>query len=229
MVNTNYWWEKKETNGLATAVASKIRQLRSDQQYIYTNARLNRQLYSNLDYISGVGAFMSATSKYQSPIRERSRWNLALICCSSLKSKIAKSRPKPFYLSSGGDYSLRKKCKLLNQFTVGQFDSLEVYKKSASIFLDAAINGTAIIHIDINEEDKIIFERVSFNDFTIDNIESLNSDTPLRQCFISKPVAREILERRYPKLSLQIKSATYSMHEDCPPQQRNDYVTVHEA
>ena len=58
------------------------------------------------------------------------------------QAKIAKARPLPLALTSGGDFRQRRRAQKLSKFFSGMFDELSVFETSELVARDALIFGT---------------------------------------------------------------------------------------
>ncbi|NJL22075.1 MAG: hypothetical protein HC895_16685, partial [Leptolyngbyaceae cyanobacterium SM1_3_5] len=71
--------------------------------------------------------------------------NVIQSCCDTVTQKIAKNKPKPTFLTSGGDWTMQKRAKLLDKYVVGQFYALNLYKKGLKAFHGSTIFGTGAV------------------------------------------------------------------------------------
>ena len=62
------------------------------------------------------------------------------------QAKIAKARPVPMALTSGGDIRQQRRAQRLSKFFSGMFDELEVFETSELVARDALIFGTGLSH-----------------------------------------------------------------------------------
>lgn len=83
------------------------------------------------------------------------------------QAKIAKARPLPLALTSGGDFRQRRRAQKLSKFFSGMFDELAVFETSELVARDALIFGTGISHT-YREGAQIQHERVLIWELDVD-------------------------------------------------------------
>jgi len=120
-------------------------------------------------------------------------------------AKIAKNRPRPMFLTDGGDWKQKRRAEKLTQYMDGAFDLGEVYETGAIVFRDACIFGTGCMFINY-DEDKVYTEPVWIEEIVVDESEA-QYGTP-RQLHRSKLVHKEVLAAQFPKKAELIMAAT---------------------
>ena len=180
-----------------------------NQQTDKTQADVDHlRLYGSLD-IAGFGS--SVTFQRTPPQRTKNRvaWNVTQSVTDTLVSKIGKNKPRPLFLTSGGDWALRHRAELLTKFTYGQFQTLDLYTLSRDIFRDACIFGTGILKV-YHEGGKCKVERVLPIELWVDEVESIYGEP--RQMFQRKTISREVLLAAYPQHRKAIEGASVNQH-----------------
>jgi hypothetical protein len=132
-------------------------------------------------------------------------------------AKLSKNRPKPFFLTQGGDSKIQRKAKKLNQFTEGIFYENHAYEIGRLAARDGAIDGDGMIHV-FKKHDRVRFERCNASEFFVDEIEgfygcsrasSTASSTSIAVCSRRTPRARrEAIETPTPLRSRTASSPT---------------------
>ena len=181
------WWREDENNmGMnAYAVANKIKE---NQSYRLTNNLRYARLYSNLELL-GLQAGTYART-VGNGVEQRVTFNVIRQCIDTVSNKIARNRPRPLFLTSGGDWKLKKRAKNLTKFIDGLFDMQRVYPTANQCFVDACTFGTGVMHI-YSEDSKVCFERVLPDEILVDDAEGIYGDP--RQLHRTKYVHREML------------------------------------
>lgn len=194
------WWDQEKPHD---AIIGTVHYL-DESQSARADANLRYiRLYGNND-MQGLG--YSTYSRLTSEARDsRVTLNVIQSCIDSAAAKIAKNRPKPLFLTEGGDYSLQKKAKLLNKFVEGQFYSSRVYEKGSKCFIDAGIVGTGAVKI-YTDGSEICVERVLPNEIIIDDRDALYGNP--RCLYQAKTVNRELLKASYPDAAVFIDQAS---------------------
>ena len=130
--------------------------------------------------------------------------NIVHSMCTTVTSRIAKNQPKVNFLTSGGDYSLKRKAELLNKFVGGQFYATDIYKTAPRVFLDSTIFGTGVMKV-YHDGDDIKCERILPTELLVDDAESFYGEP--RQMFQRKTVSREVLMAAFPEFREKILNA----------------------
>jgi len=199
--NTQYWW--KEKRDYQNEIFPYLKRLDSEQGY---RGELNMRwmrMYGNYDVV-GLQNWNYARVETASSIQNRVTLNVVQSMIDTVHSKITKNKPKPLFLTDGGDWSAQRKAKKLNKFVEGQFYMTNLYEKTAQGFLDSCIFGTGAVKI-YRQGNKICSERVFINEIKVDDNEAIYGDP--RQMHQTKYIHREVLKEMYPEYATQIDSA----------------------
>lgn len=147
-------------------------------------------------------------SKYPTaPSRDRLTFNVVQSAGDAVSAKIAKNRPKPMFLTSGGSYTLQRKAKKLDKFVEGVYYENNAYILGPQIFTDAYVLGDGIIHV-FDRDDKVTFERVIAGEMFTDWAESIYGEP--RQLHRVKNIDREVLLDMFPDKEKEINEASKS-------------------
>jgi Bacteriophage head to tail connecting protein len=185
-IKARWWLEPKEEMGRnAFAVAAQISE---NQSYRRTQNLRYARLYSNLE-ILGLQAGTYARTASQN-VEARVTLNVVRACVDTAASKIAKNRPRPMFLTSGGDWKTKKRAKKLTKYIDGLFDQAKVYPIGQQCFVDACVFGTGVMHL-YKEGSTIRAERVLSEEILVDDAEGIYGEP--RQLHRSKYVHREVL------------------------------------
>lgn len=79
-------------------------------------------------------------------VADRLRLNVVKATIDTITAKVGKLRPRPTFLTSGGDWSLQLKAKRLQKFMDGAYHQADAYELGPEWFRDAMVFGTGIIH-----------------------------------------------------------------------------------
>ena len=184
-IKSRWWLEEKDMGVNAFAVAWKIKQ---NQNYRLTQNLRYARLYSNLE-ILGLQAGTYARTTAQS-IEQRVTFNVIRQCVDTAANKISKNRPRPMFLTSGGDWKLKKRAKNLTKFIDGLFDIGKTYSVGQQCFVDSCVFGIGVMHI-FSEDGTIKFERVLPDEILVDDAEGIYGSP--RQIHRTKYIHREVL------------------------------------
>lgn len=193
------WWAAN-TDECHKTLFEYLKQLDTTQSYNQTQNLRNMRLYGNMEI--GARGYAFKRVEPSSAIQNRVTLNIVQSMVDTVVSKVTKNKPKPTFLTEGGDWSLQRKAKKLTQFVEGQFQSTDFYAKSAIRFLDACIFGTGATKIFKHEND-IKAERVFIDELTVDDAEAIYGE-PL-QLHQKKRIHRDVLMALFPDAKVAIE------------------------
>lgn len=138
------------------------------------------------------------------PRKAKLSFNLVYSMVDTVCNKFSKIRPYPTFLTSGGDYRLRKKGKDLNKFTRGAFYSTKIYEKFPLVVRDGCIFGDGYLKI-YREGKEIFCRRELVDEFSVDFAEAstMNPQTFHQSRYVNK----FWLMKQHPKYKVEIELA----------------------
>ncbi len=150
------------------------------------------RLYGDMPML-GFGAYSYARSDTSARSLGRLSLNVVRNCADAVTAKITKSKVRPMFLTSDGDYALQQRAKKLQRLTEGMFYEHGVYNTTPKCFQDATVFGTGVVHI-WREGDDIRTERVFQGELMVDDAEAVYGDprSMYRQKFYDREVAKEL-------------------------------------
>ncbi len=166
-----FWYEADSNEDMARQMFSQFKYLRENQlNTVEEENLLNVRLYGNAE-IFGLNPY-DYTSK-----RSDARIGLNVIkqACDTATARIAKSKPRPQFLTENGDYKLKKEAKNLQRYVDGTFYENKAYQLGQRLFRDATIVGKGCVKFFPNNT-KIGMERVFVNELLVDQAESMYGD-----------------------------------------------------
>ena len=167
--NGSYWWKAKKDD-VANEVTSALTFMKENQSNRLTQWVVSSRLYGNMAIVGRNGLSFSRVAAAQPWLKERMSWNVVQASADTVTSKMIKNKPKPMFLTSGGDYKLQRKAKKLNQFIEGVFYENDAHKMGGEAFLDACVWGDGIIHVyELNG--RVKFERVIASELWVDDMD----------------------------------------------------------
>lgn len=230
-LNTNAYWFKADSGiDAAKSVFAYVRELDKNQSYKQIENVKNMRLYGNMGvdyYRTYAGARRQESS---SAIQHRVTMNVIQSMIDTVTSKITKNKPRPQFLTNGGDFTLQRRAKKMTQFMEGQFEATEFYAKAAVAFLDSCIFGTGALKI-FKANNSIQVERVFIDEIKVDDREALyGQPTQMHQ---EKYIHRDVLKEMFPKKAKQIEDATnvnnYEYMSSIPTGESPDMIRVIES
>lgn len=197
--NTYSWWEtdKKE---LHKEVFQFVRQLDRQQEYRSADNVKYMRLYGNFDVL-GLKSYNFLRSESSYAVQNRVTLNIVQSMTDTVVSKITKNKPKPMFITDGGDWSLQRKAKKLNKFVEGQMLNAGFYDIATKCFLDSCIFGTGVAKI-FREGSEIKIERVFPNEIKVPDHEGVYGKP--RQMHQTKFIHRDVLKSAFPDNEFEI-------------------------
>lgn len=188
------WWQLP-VGEAHSAVVSYVHYIETEQDDI--RVRNEELLYLYMNKMRG--GLRQAERLVVEALTERGRaapltMNVCQSCVDTLASKICTHRPRPQFLTNGGNWSQRNRAKNLDRFVEGAFYETKLYDKVRDVFYDAAIFGTGFLNI-YEEESRIHAKRVPPFEIFVDEQTAL-TDKP-RSLFRKKLVSAEVLKAIY--------------------------------
>lgn len=163
------WWTLSAKEA-ADSISATLKSLKDQQSKRVAQLMVNARLYGNMSLIGPAGVSFSKISAVQPGIRDRITYNVIQSCVDTAQSKMAKNKPKPLFLTSGGDYKTQRKAKKLNQFIDGVFYEHQAYDMGIQSFLDAEVLADGLIHV-FPKDGRLAWERVLPWELMIDEVE----------------------------------------------------------
>lgn len=201
-----FWW-KKRTEDLYGCLFSIINHLDDTQRSISAANLRHLRLYGNQEML---GLTVGGYSRAENNLESKLRMNLIQAVTDTLAAKISKNNPKPTFLTQGGDWSLQRKAKLLDQYCQGIYYEDDLYTKGKQIFLDGCVWGTGVLKI-FEQDGKPCSERVLCDEIKFDNADAFYGSP--RSMYQTKFYNREVLLDMYPEHKLAIGAATSEQNQ----------------
>jgi len=222
----NNWWVLKG-NDLADSVHKIVYVLQRFDSSRITQYQISSKLYNNISLMGLNGYNLSKISTNASGQKDRITYNVVASAIDTVIAKMSKNKPKPLFLTSGGDYKLQRKAKKLDKFVEGIFYENKAYELSIETLLDAAVFGDGFIQV-YAYDGKICFDRVMPGELYTDWLESYYGKP--RQLHRPRNYDRDILVQMFPKYKKQIMEAKGATSDMVGVQQNiADQVTVVES
>lgn len=220
------WW-KVAKDERAQSVCSIVKMLSEYDGRRQTQYQISTRLYGNLNLMGLNGLSYSKIASVQNSLKDRISYNLVQSVVDTITAKIAKNKPRPLFLTSGGDYKLQRKAKKLEKFMDGTFYENKAYELGTDIFRDACVFGDGIIHV-FNHYGRVKFERVIASELYVDWVDSFYGNPT--QLHRAKNVDRDVLEDMFPEKKRLIRDCA-SASADLTGTYQNvaDQITVIES
>ena len=148
------WWDGDSADRYLR-VMNVVRRLMTWQQYRRAADIHWARMYSDTDY-------QSLTRQGYTPARftpGRLTFNVTKNAIDTLCAKISKNQPLPMFLTSGGDFSSKRRARQLTKFAEAAFDASRVFETTPSVILDSCVYGTGFVQVYLSGKE-IVVERV---------------------------------------------------------------------
>lgn len=200
------WWTMKDGTAAADSISGVLGTLRRAQDNRWRQYVVNARLYNNRP-LSGYAGFPRGSAAGQGGKPAATiRYNVTQSVIDTLVSKMIKNRPKPEFVTSGGDYRLQLKAKHMNRFVDGLFYDCKTPQKGIEALKDGCIQGDGLLKIVVNRETGLIeHDRVDEMEIWVDDMEA-EFGTP-RQMHHVRLVDRSVAESLWPDHKQWIRGA----------------------
>lgn len=192
MDNSSYYWYKKSKPH--EELFAYIKSLENKQSGISTDNLRHMRLYGSSNYDT-LAAFNGQRADSSSNVQNRVTFNVVQSMIDTAHSKITKNKPRPYFLTDGGNWSLKRKAQKLTQFVDGAFYHTNYYKMAGIAFKDACIFGTGALKV-FRRDNELCLERVFIDELIVDHHEAIYGQP--RQIHQKKMVHREVLAGMFP-------------------------------
>lgn len=225
---SKHWWLYKDSDQeMAQAIVAVVNSLSTFDSRRQTQYQTSVRLYGNLTLMGVNGLSYAKLTNTQSLLRDRVTYNVIQSAIDTVQAKMAKNKPKPLFLTSGGDWKMQRRAKKLDKFIDGIFYENKVYDLGLNCFRDGAIVGDGIVHV-FSRHGRVQFERVLASELYVDELEAFYGHP--RQLHRAKMVDRSVLASYFPESKELIERAKPS-NTDLTGMSKNvaDQVTIVES
>src|SRR5882672_4998414 len=200
---SNRWWTlpKSEMAQAIVAVVNSLAQADSRRQ---TQFQISARLYGNANLMGINGLTFSKIAASTNALKDRISYNVIKSCVDTVTAKMVKNKPKPLFLTSGGNWKMQRRAEKLSKFIDGIFYENEAYTLGRICFRDAGVIGDGFVHV-FEEHGRCKYERVISSELFVDQMESFYGHP--RQLHRVKMLDREVLMDLFPDKKGEIAQA----------------------
>jgi hypothetical protein len=165
------WW-KTDIKDRAAAVTDVVQRIYDNDKIRQNQYLKSMRLYGN---ISPFGTGVTQLGSIPTPsamVSDRLTYNVIQSAGDTVTAKIAKNKPKPLFLTSGGSYKLQRRAKKLDKFVQGIFYENNTYVMGPEIFRDSYVIGDGFIQV-YALEGRVKHERVLAGELFTDYADSI--------------------------------------------------------
>lgn len=197
------WWAEPEEE-MYRHINGVVNRIKEAQKYRETAYLNYLRLYNNVEILGlGAGQFARAVNQ-QNVLQNYVSYNVVKSCVDTAAAKVAKAKPRPYFLTDGGHWTLQRRAMKLTKYLEGLFDSIgtgdgdnkTMYGLARRSFIDAAVCGLGVTKI-FRQGTNVRAERVFPSEIIVDEIEG-RYEMP-RQLHHETLAFREILMEQFPE------------------------------
>ncbi len=164
------WWSLKGKD-CCDSIYATINMLQNAQTPRMRQQVISMRLYGNYGLFGVAGAAYAKALAQQTAVKDRVTYNAIQSIIDTVTSKVGETKPRPYFLTSGGNYRQQRKAKKLNQLEEGNFYENKTYDKGLLAFRDGAIQGDGFIYV-FARGGKVRHERVMGSEIWVDEEEA---------------------------------------------------------
>lgn len=183
--DVGFWWREGNARDRAMRLIAAARDLKQRSSEREQSNLRHARLYGNFDV---VGFNARDHARQASLPQNRISLNVVASCVDTLGAKIAKSRPRPSYLTDGGSFKQQRAARRLDKFWRGVFHETDIYNITPQVFFDGNIFDLGVLKGCV-VDGRLQFERVFPGDLFVDDADGLHGKP--RQMFQCMVLPRE--------------------------------------
>lgn len=230
------WWDEaayksKNKDGGARQIAGTIAQvvggMRARQQARIAQLVVAARLYGNSRLLGAFGAALGSISQRPRAVLERLTDNVIESVVDTCTARVGEEKPRPFFLTDGGSWTLQRKAKQLNRFAEGMFYESNAYSLGSDCQRDGEVFGDGWAHV-FERNDRVCVERCLSAELWVDEMEAIYGRP--RQLHRMMVVDREQLAAQFPDYEDEIRNAPRAkLIDEGFPQNDADMIEVTES
>lgn len=220
------WWDQSDDD-MPAAIAAVVNSLAQADSRRQTQYQTSVRLYGNMALMGVNGLSYAKVTNSQAPSRDRISYNVVQSAIDTVVAKMSKNKPKPLFLTSGGNWKLQKRAKNLDKFVDGIFYENKAYVLGLNGLRDGGIVGDGVVQV-MEQNGRVKFERVLASEMYVDQVESFYGYP--RQLHRAKNVDRSVLIDRFPSKKAFLQNTKNAVADAVGlSQNTSDQVTVVES
>lgn len=198
------WWTAEDEHSLAQQLVSTADFLQRTQAYRVKQASIYTCVYSGKPLYNYAlnSKMLDVSNRLPS---SRPTVNVTQSCIDTLVSKITQSRPKPTFLTDGGDYKEQRLAEDMNRFIQGEFFRTKAYQMGPDVLRHAGIIGDGFLKV-CEKDNKVHLEHVIATEIFVDRNDAYYGHP--RNLVQVKLCDREQVQTWFPKKKEEIGKAT---------------------
>jgi hypothetical protein len=164
------WWTLDKSE-LPSSLFGVIKYLKDNQVWRVEQAALYGRMYCNMPIWNFIGANFNKMRARSNFPQDRPTYNVVQSCIDTLVSRMTQAKPKPTFITSGGDYRKRKLAKDLNKFIEGEFYQCRVYEMREQSLRNSCTFGDSMIKVYESDDHKVALDLVLPTEIYVDDAD----------------------------------------------------------
>lgn len=189
------WWKSGTNLELAQSIENIVTTIAQFDTRRQTQYQISTRLYGNSDLIGINGLSFTSKTSNQNAMRDRISYNVVQSAIDTVTAKIAKNRPKPLFLTKGGDFKLQRRAQKLTKFVEGTFYENNIRDLGPNAFRRGGVLGDGFVHV-YARNGKVVYEIVPNREIFVDWLDGLMGHP--RQMHRVKSVDRLVVADMFP-------------------------------
>jgi hypothetical protein len=206
------WWMAQDDKTLTQQLLSTAEYLKKTNMQRIRQASVFSRLFSGKPLYNFLASNATLDNSNQLPIG-RPTANVCYSCSDTLVSRISQDKPKPVFLTDGGNYKERKLSKEANKFIQGELYRTKAYHLGEMMVRDACVLGDGLIKV-FPKDGKVCIERVLETELLVDFNDAYYGNP--RQLIQLKLVDRSVFAEEYPDAVDEIAKAVHGNVDSTP-------------
>jgi hypothetical protein len=161
------WWTDKDP---AASILSVVTSLHQNQQPRLSQMRNEARLYGNLTTLGPLGSLLGNMARLRPAQPGKSTYNVVQSVIDTVTAKIAKSKPEPLFLTSGGNFHQQRRAQKLTDWVGGVLYENKAHAMAVQAFRDACVWGDGLVYV-YPSNGRVCLERVLPAELFIDEVE----------------------------------------------------------
>lgn len=162
------WWNAETKEKRATELISTAAYLKQLLLYRNRQASMFARLYGNMPLYNFIGTGFNRYQFNANLPLDRATMNVIQSCIDTKVSRLVQSRPRPLFLTNGGDYQEMNLAQQMNRFILGEFHQIKAYDMGEVLLRDSEVWGSGWWKVVETMDHKVGLERKLLTDILFD-------------------------------------------------------------
>lgn len=200
-----FWWLAKD--GECGALAMEAARAVEASASLLEEANLRHaRLYENVE-LAVNGRAMTPEAIVRQALISSGLVSLNVVASAidTLAAKIAKNKPRPNFVTSGGSWKHQRMARKLDKWCRGLFYETKIHTVARRVFLDSCIYGTGLLHVFFGHDKRLEVERVLPTEVFVDDNDGQYGKP--QSIYRRKAIHKSVLAAMFPAKAALIRVA----------------------